>query len=125
MTMSINELKFAGHIGGEIKTGTSQSGKLWVMFNLCHTQKGKDGQPDQSTWVRVKCFGWAAENAKVFQKGDNVIAVGSLQVQNWEKDGKKGTSVDLFAQQVGKIVKVAKAETIQATTVAGFDDIPF
>jgi single-strand DNA-binding protein len=124
MTLSINELRIGGFIGGDVKSGETQGGKLWVSFNLCHTQriKNADGTfKEVPTWVRVKCFGYSAQNAKVFQKGDNVIAFGSLNVDHWEKDGKKGTNVDLFAHQVGRIDRIKK----EGSSNGGIDDIPF
>ena len=52
----------------------------------------------------------AAEAAGELRKGESVLVTGKLKVSNWEtKDGKKGTSVEIEAQDIAKILKPVRS----------------
>lgn len=133
--MLINELTFAGNAGKDAVDKTTANGTRIVTFSLCHTQKGKQGSPDKSTWITVKAFSWAAETAARIKKGMNVYVKGPLSVDEYVgQDGAKKTSVCLIANSIGIIEKGEHrtAEHVKETASIGFlynpddlSDIPF
>lgn len=104
--MNVNQITFAGNAGKDAEGGSTKDGKDWTRFSLCHTYKPKQGDP-VSTWVNVKCFGWAAKIGRAVRKGDNVCVQGSLSVSNWkDKEGATRVDVSVMANEVGIVPKV-------------------
>ena len=63
-----------------------------------------------TTFVDVVLWRSAAEAAGELRKGESVIVTGKLKVSNWEsKDGKKGTSVEIEAQEIAKTLKPVRS----------------
>jgi single stranded DNA-binding protein len=128
--MLLNEITFAGNVGSECKTGTTQNGKEWAQFTLCHNEKGKDGRPDVPTWVRVVAFGYAVSDAKLAVKGANVVVRGKLQISKYkDKNQVEQTSVEINAYQIGVIQKGERVQQQQSAsppvTEPSLDEIPF
>ncbi len=105
--MQLNEVVFAGYVGNDAETRTTQGGHEGVNFRLCHTRKHK-GKDDESTWVNVQVYGpWAAD-AKVIKKGDNVLVKGTLRISAYkDKAGVEKTFVSIMAFNVAKLDKLA------------------
>ncbi len=123
-TMQLNELLLAGFVGKDAAEHTTKSGTRIVSFNLCHTNKGKNGGKDISTWVRVKVFGQWCETAIQIKKGDNVFVKGPISLSEYEKDGVKHSMIEMIANSIAVIKKVERqAEAVQ--DVDDFADIPF
>lgn len=56
----------------------------------------------ETNWYTIAAFRDLAVNvASSIRKGDHVVVTGRLHVRQWEKDGRKGTSVDVDADAVG------------------------
>lgn len=104
--MNINQGYIAGFAGADATTRTAQNGKDWTTFNLAHTQKGREGIPDKTTWFQVKAFGYSNEVAQHVKKGDNVLVSGIIQLDSYkDKSGVEKTSLVIIAQQVGILTK--------------------
>jgi single-strand DNA-binding protein len=104
--VQVNDFVLAGFVGKDAEDRVTQGGTRIVSFPLCHTDKGKDGRADTSTWVRVKTFGGWCDTAAAIRKGDNVMVKGKLNVSSYtDKDGKERTSVEVIAHAVGLLVR--------------------
>jgi single-stranded DNA-binding protein len=121
--MQVNSLEFCGYVGRDAEVVGYNGVQSFTKFSLCHTQKGKDGAADKSTWVDVICFGKTGELARSIKKGDNIYAAGNLSIKDTEKDGKSYRNVSLLARTIGKVAKFDQSTTSEANPDPV--DIPF
>jgi single-strand DNA-binding protein len=82
-----------------------------VSFSVAYTPKSKkDGKytEGETTWYRVTQWRDKAEAAADnFQKGDKVLVWGTLKQSTYEaKDGTKKTSLEINADEVGRIYSI-------------------
>lgn len=94
----------------EITFGSS--GKARVTFTLAVSQ-GKDDNKHTS-FFDVTVFGQQAENAaNTLKKGDRAVVFGALRQSTFErKDGTKGSSVELIADEVAPSLRWSTASII-------------
>ncbi|WP_158603948.1 single-stranded DNA-binding protein [Cryobacterium tepidiphilum] len=96
-----------GVVGTPPKHYVTASGLPITTFRLAsglrRFDKDKKAWVDAGTnWYNVSGFRHLAFNlARSINKGDHVLVTGRLKVRNWEKDDKRGTSMDLEADAVG------------------------
>lgn len=103
-----------------------------VRYGLAVNRKfKKQGEPD-ADFFNIVAFGKAGEFAeKFFRKGQQVVVVGRLQVNNFtDKDGNKRTSTDVIVEE--QHFAESKGASNQAENTQGFtptqeddDDLPF
>lgn len=75
--MSINQVTFAGRMGGDPETRTAQNGTFVLSGSVVVTEKRPEGY--DSVWVPFKMFGHTAEQcAKVIKKNTKVRIFGKL-----------------------------------------------
>lgn len=86
----------------EPATRFTNTGKAITEVNVS-VYDGKDQDQKAKYYnVTVKCFNELAEEAgNGIQKGDNVIAIGRLTIDKWEKDGQKHSKIVLLANDIG------------------------
>lgn len=84
---------------------------------------GKGGYKDAAAaYFEVSAWAWMAERVMALSKGDQVIVVGELRFDTWEKDGQKRNSVKVNANAVGRqLPKVNGGSPAKPDE----DDIPF
>lgn len=96
-----------GTIATDPKLVRSSSGVQLCSFRVASDERRFDRE--QQAWVEghTNWFGvisfraLAAHAHESFQKGDRVVVTGKLRVRSWEKDGKRGTSVEVEAEAIG------------------------
>lgn len=122
--MNMNQLYFAGHAGKDAEVFQSKTGQEMVRFSICCSTKSKDGK-EYATWLPVVCSGNWVNYGKSVKKGDNVFVSGSLNINSYESEGGKKTSVSIFPQTM--LVKSAgpKVLNLEKTEIKDFDEIPF
>lgn len=124
--MLLNEITFAGNAGMDVDVKQTQAGKDWAQFTLAHTKTDKQTQAKTVTWVRVKAFGFAVDDARLVTKGANVVVKGELSVNQYkDKNGVDKTSVDILAYQIGVISKAPRGGEQQKAPEPSLEDIPF
>lgn len=99
----MNTITVIGNVGRDVELKFSAGGTPICKFSLADT-KGKKGDPKQHTsWYDVVVFNKLAENiAANVRKGDRLMVLGTLQVQDYEaKDGTKKKRVEIIADYVG------------------------
>lgn len=96
-----NSITIAGNIGQQPELRITASGMAVVDFTVATTH-GKDDKK-KTSWFNVVCFGKTAENvAASVNKGDSVIVMGRMEQDEYtKKDGTKGKSTRLVADEVG------------------------
>jgi single-strand DNA-binding protein len=96
----------------------TNAGLAVLKFSLADT-RGKDDQK-KTSWYDVVVFDKQAEAvAEHINKGDRLIVVGRFQVTDYEKkDGTKGKSVELVADEIGLSVKYRRVDATDAVMQA-------
>lgn len=104
-----------GRDDNDLELRFSPSGVAVINFNLsCYTHK--DNDVNQYTSYRCVAFGELAEHiAESLAKGDNVIAFGRIQANNWEtKEGDKRYDQEVIIDELGPSLRWGLA-TVQRT----------
>lgn len=130
--MNLNEVKFAGNAGRDAEDKIVGNGTRIVTFSLGHTQKGKNGAADKTTWLTCKAFGFSADTAARIKKGMNVFVAGPLNIDDYtDKNGVKKTSTCVIAHSIGIIERESYRQTdhVKTPAVDAYnpfgEDIPF
>jgi single-strand DNA-binding protein len=96
-----NHITVHGKIGQEPEMRYTGSQMAVISFSIADTY-GKDDKK-KTTWHNITAFGSLAENfASSVSKGDTVIVTGRLEQEEFtKKDGTKGKSIKIIAEEVG------------------------
>ncbi len=96
-----NNITVSGKVGQEPELRYTPGGMAVLTFSVADTY-GKDDKK-KTTWHNITVFGKLAENtANTIAKGSTVIIVGRYEQDEFtKKDGTKGKSVKLIADEVG------------------------
>lgn len=86
-----NQIILIGRVGQGPEVKYTKSGMAACQVNLAVNRTTKDAMGNPITdWISVQLWDKRAENfAKYVNKGDLISVTGSLQIDNWEKDGEK------------------------------------
>lgn len=108
------EIRVRGRLGNdpELKTVGADNLEL-VTFSLAHTPRSKkDGEwvDGETNWYRVIKFGKQAETlAQTLRKGDEVIVIGTLKMNNYtDKNGVEKSQMEITVSELGIVPKIAK-----------------
>jgi single-strand DNA-binding protein len=113
--MQHNEIYFAGYAGRDAEEITTASGVRIVKFSLCHTEKGRDGRGDISTWLEIVTFGTWCDLAATVRKGNNVMVKGKLQIRDWEtKEGEMRQAMEVVTLTLGIFLRGERREAQQS-----------
>lgn len=96
-----NHITVHGKVGQDPEMRYTPSGMAVVTFSVADTY-GKDDKK-KTTWHNITVFGQLGENTVAsIHKGDTVIVSGRYEQDEYtKKDGTKGKSVKLIADEVG------------------------
>ena len=96
-----NHITVHGKIGQEPEMRYTGSQMAVISFSIADTY-GKDDKK-KTTWHNITAFGSLAENfAGSVSKGDTVIVTGRLEQEEFtKKDGTKGKSIKIIADEIG------------------------
>lgn len=61
------------------------------------------GKDSDAAFLPVKCWGYAASDAKELKKGDKVVIEGRLCMEKWTKDGVERSEIGVIADSIGKV----------------------
>lgn len=100
-----NQLTISGKCW-EPSTKYTQSGMCITEFSVSvYDGKDRDTQKSKYFNVNCKCFKELAENvANTLVKQDEVLVVGRMTVETWEKDGVKHYKNVLIIDEIGKTI---------------------
>lgn len=105
LEVQINQVVFAGRMGrGGVHVKQLQSGMQLAEFQIGYAYKRRKDD-DNLSWTNltVKCFDKTAESAVGIPEGANVLAVGELQEESWEKDGERKYKMVMIANRVAAL----------------------
>jgi len=92
--MTILRLTFAGQI--RRSEAKNIAGKQVVEFSICKKNRGKQGDPDTFTWLRVTLWEPAAFQLPHLGKGSFVAGSGEMQLRSYRKqDGSTGHNLEI------------------------------
>ena len=83
------------------------NGLARLTFRLGSTQRkfnreASGWENGETNWYTVVAFRRLAENSShSLSKGDRVVVTGRLRVNEWEREGRRGTAVELIADGIG------------------------
>jgi single-strand DNA-binding protein len=109
-----------GNVGSEPELKFLESGRAVASFSVANTPRVKDSSGNwgdgETIWFRVTLWGRLAEAAvEDVQKGKRVIVDGRLTQRSYTtKEGEQRTSLEITADEVGVIPKLAKVAGGQA-----------
>lgn len=94
----LNRVTIEGRLGDDPVIRRTGTGIPVCNFSIAVSQDVPNAEPD---WVRVTAWDKKAESASRFlHKGSRVIVDGKLKTKTTEYDGKKITSLEVFAQSL-------------------------
>lgn len=121
--MSFNKITIVGNLGNDPELRLTPQGVNVCTLSVATTEKGKNGQPDATTWFRATFWRQQAEMvAKFFKKGEPIYLEGKLSTREWQdKEGKTRTSLEVSATNfeflgVGKKNEESNEEYQQSQT---------
>lgn len=136
---SLNKVQLIGRTGKDPDVRHLDSGITVCNFSLATSENytNKEGEKvEQTEWHNIVIWGKMAEVVeKWVTKGMLIYIEGKLKTRQWEKDGQKHYTTEIFADVMKMLSKgEAKAETAQAqptqpqstgNTPPEGDDLPF
>jgi single-strand DNA-binding protein len=106
--MNEDVITVVGALGGD-PTLKSVHGDRVAEFRLASTARRKEGETwvnGHTNWFSVEAWGDFAQHvAASLRKGDVVVVLGRLKVEQWESGEKRGTSVKIRAEHVGHTLR--------------------
>ena len=98
-----------GALGGD-PTLKSVNGDRVAEFRLGCTARRKEGEEwvnGHTNWYSIEAWGGFADHVgSSLRKGDVVMVLGKLKVDQWESGEKRGTSVKIRAEHIGHSLRV-------------------
>ncbi|MFZ0325011.1 MAG: single-stranded DNA-binding protein [Actinomycetes bacterium] len=97
----------AGNVASDVVHRKIGSGTPVSSFRLASSTRyfdktRREWTDGPTTWFTVFCFREFSENVmSSLSKGDPVVVAGRLTARDWEKDGRRGTSLEIEARHLG------------------------
>ena len=105
--MRSNVVTLVGNLGADPDHRQLDTGGEVTNLRVGCTERRQDRSTGEwvdgaTSWWRVSCWrALAANTAASLRKGDRVVVSGTVRVQQWERDGRSGTSLEVVADAVG------------------------
>jgi single-strand DNA-binding protein len=103
MPAALNQVNLLGNLTRDVEVKYLQSGTAVCDLGLAINERVKirDEWTDQTTFVDVTLFGRTAEVAgEYLSKGSQVLIVGKLRLEQWEKDGQKRSKLKVIGDSL-------------------------
>lgn len=93
----MNNVCLFGRIANELELKSTTSGKSICNFNLAINKYGNEG----TNFIPCRVWNKTAENLTRYKKkGDQIVVVGSIETNDYEKNGEKRKYVYVNANQI-------------------------
>lgn len=98
--MAVNHLDFQGRLVDVPSFGDTNAGGRYANFRLAWSEKYKD--KENKCFLDCKAFSGTAQFMEKYmnQKGQEIVAEGKLNTEEWEKDGQKRSKIVLVVTAV-------------------------
>lgn len=133
MSRSINQCLLIGNVGRDPDIRTVGEGAKVATFSLATSTGGyrkQDGTevPEKTQWHEIVCWRGLADLAERYvHKGDRITVLGTIQYQEYEKDGIKRRATDILAYDLvlgGKQDNPGARPRVTADDAPTRDDFP-
>lgn len=95
----MNSVNLVGNISTEIDLRATSTGKFVAKFNLA---VNNPFNKEKTNFLPVEVWGTTAQNTANFcDKGSKISVTGYLDVESWEKDGRKNYKTKVVADRIG------------------------
>lgn len=95
----LNCLTLQGRLVDNPTTGQTNSGTDYANFRIAWNKKFKE--KESNLYIDCKAFGGTARLiGQYFVKGQEVVAEGELNTDEWEKDGQKRSKITFVINQI-------------------------
>ena len=119
----MNILIITGNLGRDAELKETANGKSVLNFSLANSLGY--GENKKTQWIRCNLWGdRAAKLANHLTKGTKLLVTGELQLREYEKDGEKKISVEMFVKDL-EFMGGSKGESSDSPADSGSDSIPF
>lgn len=113
MSINMNKIEFAGFVGKEPEIRTFQNGDKVANFSVAETQSWKDKatgeRKEKTTWMNVAIFGKRVDFVqKYIKKGMNILVIGRLENDTYEKDGQNHTVTKIVVRPYAGEIQIAE-----------------
>jgi len=102
--MDMNKVFVSGNLTNDVELKHTPNGKAVVHFRVAINDSYLDGagkRHELVVFIDVEVWGRQAENCgSHLSKGSRVVVQGKLKMDQWEKDGKRMTKIEIRADQV-------------------------
>ena len=99
----LNKVTLIGRVGCDVETRYTPNQTEIANFRVATTRSWTDQQnnrQEKTEWHNIVMWARTAERAKeMVKKGDLIYIEGSVEYQQWEKDGQKRYRTDIRAHQ--------------------------
>ena len=140
--MSVNKVILIGNVGKDPEVRYLEKNVAVANFTLATTERGYTTQngiqvPEKTEWHNIVAWRGLAEVAeKYIKKGTQIYVEGKIQTRQWEKEGIKRYTTEIYAdtiQLLGKKPDSAETSSSVAAPAADAlqapppttDDLPF
>ena len=121
--MNTNIIMITGNLVRDIEVKETANGKTVGNFTVANNT----GFGDNKKTYFFRCNMWGdrvAKLAEYMSKGKKVLVTGEMQLREYEKDGEKKLSPEIFVRDV-ELLGGSKGESSDAPADNGSDNIPF
>jgi single-strand DNA-binding protein len=135
---AVNKVILIGNLGADPELRYTAGGTAVCKFNIATTEGYQDKQgsrQERTDWHRVVAWGKLAETCgQYLAKGKQVYVEGRIHNNNWEKDGVKHYSYEIWADKMQMLGAVGAGRGPEREAEPPFpppeggvpeDDIPF
>jgi single-strand DNA-binding protein len=101
------EVTVVGNVASDVSHKETEGGPPVAWFRLASSTRYYDRRREQwadgdTSWFTVYCRRELADHvASSVAKGEPVVVTGRVRIREWERDGRKGTTVGIEARTVG------------------------
>ncbi|MFC1513470.1 single-stranded DNA-binding protein [candidate division KSB1 bacterium] len=117
----LNSIVISGNLAKAPEIFYSNDGNQIATFQIaCNVNK------ERTLWLKTVCFGKLAElSEKYLSKGAKIAVSGSLDIEEWEKDGEKKSNYKIIASSIEFIKLKKNSDKKKQNEDDGDDDLPF
>jgi single-strand DNA-binding protein len=123
--MADTSVTIVGNVTRDPELKFLQSGQAAVNFSVAVSRRWQNRQTqeweEKTSYFDVQCYGQMAENAaNSIAKGTRVVVTGQLEQRSWEtEDGRKGSKVEIRADEIATSLRWATAKVNRNERVEG------
>ena len=101
---SLNEVRLIGNLGSDPEVKNIGGDKTVATFRLATNDTWKDAEgkkQERTEWHNIEVWGGQAKTVgQYLTKGRQVLVLGALRTDAWEKDGQKHSKTKIVASRV-------------------------